>query len=159
MIKAGKVTGAALVALMVIGGGAAWARGNDRGPDFSTLDADGDGRVTQAELQAAGQVRFAAVDTNGDGVLSLEELQAQGSHRAARRAAHIIERFDADGYGALSLEELPRRGGDRAERMFSRMDSDSDGAISEAEFDAARAEMRAHMKERRGGFGGDRDSN
>ncbi|MGR3503314.1 EF-hand domain-containing protein [Pseudaestuariivita sp.] len=126
-------------------------------PAFEELDADADGSVTAAELEAFGAARwaarFAAIDTDGNGAVSAEELAAAADKRAAvrsaRHAARMIERLDADGDGALSLAELAerggsdRRGGDRAERLLSRADTDGSGALSEAEYSAALDKMKA----------------
>ena len=50
----------ALIASAAVGLSTIAAMANSRGPDFSTLDADGNGEITQAELQARGAARFAA---------------------------------------------------------------------------------------------------
>ena len=49
---------------------------------FEELDADGNGEVTQAEVEAHRAARFAATDTDGDGKLSaaeIESLRASGA--------------------------------------------------------------------------------
>ena len=122
------------------------AMARERGPDFATLDADGNGEVTLSELQARGDARFETADTDGDGFLSLAELEAAGQERAGDRAARMLERMDANDDGKLSADEMksPRR--DPA-RMFDRIDADGSGGISEEEFQEARAKM----EERRGG--------
>jgi Ca2+-binding EF-hand superfamily protein len=104
--------------------------------------------VTLSEMQAQGAARFARADTDGDGFLSLAELEAAGQERASDRAAKMLSRMDANDDGKLSIDEMkhPRR--DPA-RFFERMDADSSGGISEAEFQEARAKM----QERRGGKG------
>ncbi|QYX57919.1 calcium-binding protein [Roseovarius sp. SCSIO 43702] len=112
-------------------------------PTFEALDADGDGKITRAEMQAHRDARFAEVDSDGDGKLSAAELEARMKARAERRAARMLERLDTDGDGAVSKAEMEaRRGGDH----MMRADGDGDGAISKAEFDA----MKAQMKKRHG---------
>lgn len=110
-------------------------------PDFSVLDADGDGGVTLAEIEAQAASRFATSDANGDGGLSAEELIAASNGRAADRVTQMMERFDANGDGLLQQSEMPQRGGDRAAKMFERVDADSDGIITQAEFDAVQGRM------------------
>lgn len=155
-----------LVAAMTAGFSvqAAFAQ-EDTGPpmaDFATLDADGDGGVTLAELEALGAARFAAIDADGDGAVSAQELlahrAAQETVRATRRAERMIERLDDNGDGVLQIEELhdPRRSVDR---MFARADTDEDGVLSAQEFREAQERMgdRHGDDDRRHGHGGDRD--
>ncbi|MEO0859708.1 MAG: EF-hand domain-containing protein [Pseudomonadota bacterium] len=116
-------------------------------PAFETLDADGNGALTQAEVQqgieAQAAIRFAAADTDGDGTLSRTELLAQGEARREGRLDRMIARLDTDGDGAISPAELANRGQgrngkDRMGRMFERADADGDGALSAQEWDDVR---------------------
>lgn len=151
-----KLLAMALLSGLVMTASAVQAQDKRERPDFATLDADGDGAVTQAELQAHAAARFAAIDADGSGAVTAEELAEAASGKAAARATRMIERLDANDDGQLQQDELLARGGDRAGRMFERVDTDDDGAISQEEFDAA--------QERRGGrdggkrHGGDRGS-
>lgn len=130
------------------------ARGGDRGfrADFSTLDADGNGELTEAELRAHAQSRFDAADTDGDGALSAEEmLAARGnadSERFEARISRMIERRDANGNGGLDFDEIGP-GPDRMTARFERLDADGSGGISEAELEAAKT-ARAERKGPRG---------
>ena len=132
----------ALIAVMVFGAAmplsAQDAETPPRAPDFATLDADGDGSISEAELKALGDARFGAADADGDGLLTLEELVARIETRRAermeRRAERLIEARDENGDGVLSREEIGDR---RAERMLERADRDEDGAISAEEFEEA----------------------
>lgn len=119
---------------------------------FDAVDADTDGKVTLAELQAHRKAEFAAADTNGDGALSAEELSA---HMLARMQARMTERsqamldnMDNDGNGSLSEDEMGQGPG---ERHFARLDTDNDGAISKAEAEGAMQ----HRKKRGHGWGMD----
>ncbi len=157
---AGLFLTAAAVPLAAQGpGGPGGHDGEGRHPTFEMLDADGDGKVTQAEIAAFRAGRFAEVDTNGDGVVTLEEFTAQAVARATERAAEMFARLDADGDGALSRDALEARGAlgpvDEG-RMFARLDADGDGAVSLEEFEAMkerRAEMHRHREGGRGGHG------
>jgi len=93
---------------------------------FDEADADRDGKLTRAEFDAWREQHFAAVDQDGDGKLTGEELVAAANRR---RAAARIERHDADGDGTLSMEEMAPR----SERMFSRLDRDEDGVVTQEE--------------------------
>lgn len=151
----------ALTGLIALGLAAeAQARGPQaERPTFEQIDADGDGSVTQAELDGfrtgRAAARFAAMDADGDGSVTAAELAAGD---AARRADRMIERLNSDGDGALSQAELEAREGrgrhgrgrmhrrgdahgqmgghdaDRHAAMFARVDADGDGAIDAAEW-------------------------
>ena len=138
-------------------------RGDDIGPlqdlNFEILDADKDGKVTKAEVDAATAARIKAGDTNADGKLSAEELAAMQikamTERATQRAAKMIEKLDTDGDKMLSDVEIAAGKG-RAD-MFEKIDADGDGAITKVEADDARARMHERGRGRGGKHGrGDR---
>jgi Ca2+-binding EF-hand superfamily protein len=119
--------------------------------DFAAVDADKDGKITPAEVDAFRAAEVTAADTDKDGKLSAAELSAMQLARLTARAedmaARMIERHDADGDGALTAAELATR--PAPQNLFDRADTDADGALSQAELDAARAQM----AEMRGGEG------
>jgi len=121
-------------------------------PEFGTLDTDGDGALTLAEMAAAAAARFDAADTDGDGGLSVAEIAARADARRMDGLAAMIADNDANGDGILQADEMQRGGRDRMARMFDRLDADDDGAVSAAEFAAARD----HGHDRRGGHDGTR---
>ncbi len=131
-----------VLALAATGAVAAGGKHGTKGPkaSFQELDANGDGQVTQGELQDHRAARFAKLDSDGDGKLSAAELQAEGQKKGTERANRMIEKFDTDGDGALSAQEMPqpRDSG----KLFARMDSDGSGGISQQEFDSARAKLK-----------------
>jgi hypothetical protein len=107
-------------------GGVAMAQQAPRGP--GAADTDGDSRVSQAEFVTAAMQRFDSGDANRDGTITAEEMRAG---MEARRA-------------------------ERRSEMFARMDTNGDGSISRAEFDARpqRGDGDAERGDRRGGHGG-----
>lgn len=130
---------AIVAAAAVTAGGAALAQGfGHHGPrmSFEEIDADGNGEVTKAEIEAMKDAHFTKADADGDGKLTLEEMQARAREHANERAAWMLERFDKDADGALSKDELPQPR--RAGKMFDRMDADGSGGISKEEFEDAR---------------------
>ncbi|GAB5437623.1 EF-hand domain-containing protein [Falsiruegeria mediterranea] len=135
---------AVVIAAAGVTGTAVLAKGSHA--TFQELDADGNGEITQAEMEAHRTARFAKADTDGDGKLSLEEATAKGQERAAKRAEKMFERHDANKDGFLDAEELPKPR--RAGKFFDRMDKDGSGGISEAEFAEARERMKEHRKKR-----------
>jgi Ca2+-binding EF-hand superfamily protein len=124
-------------------GGDRGGAGFGPGFDFAAVDANGDGKVTQDEVKAYRAARIAGIDADGDNLISAEELAAMMTahmqERVDKMAAARIEAQDVNGDGKLSVEEMlapPMNG-----RMFSRIDTDGDGAVSEAEIAAAREKM------------------
>lgn len=170
---------AAMAATLALGGmtlsaEARQGRGGE-GISFERLDVNGDGVLSMADAEAAMAERFATIDADGNGSISPEEFANQRETARAARAGDMVERLDTDGNGELSAEELAagrseardgERGGkkmargggrrgnpmERLERLIERFDTDGDSALTEAEFDAAVAEM----KERRGGKRGEK---
>lgn len=147
------LTALTLGAATLLSAGALSAReghgGRDRGEAFEVLDANGDGQVTQDEMQARALARFTEADANGDGKLSAEEMAAAAEKRIqqqmdgragriAKRTERLIERRDTDGDGLLSLAEMAQGGrhGDRGAMFFERFDANGDGVVTLAEFNA-----------------------
>ena len=137
------LAGAVLVSGLATGAMAQMGQDDgERGPRlaemFAAIDADSDGKVTQAELAAHRTAMFAAFDANGDGLLNTEELAARELARFTEtmpaRTAHILDRQDDNGDGSLSADEI---GEGPMENHFARIDTDNDGAISQAEAEAA----------------------
>ena len=85
---------------------------------------------------------FTTMDTNGDGKVTAEEMTtAHGESPARSRpqgemsAAEKIKTIDANGDGMLTAEEHAAG----AKTMFERMDTDQDGFVSRAEMAAGHA--------------------
>jgi Ca2+-binding EF-hand superfamily protein len=120
---------------------------------FDKIDADKDGKVTYAEMEANRKAEFTAADTNGDGALSAEELSARElarfQEKLAERTQAMLDNADNDGNGSLSETELGEGPG---MRNFARIDADNDGSITKDEIQAA---MQHHKKRGHGGDAGD----
>ncbi|MGB0901888.1 EF-hand domain-containing protein [Halocynthiibacter sp.] len=151
-------TGAIAAGLMITAAMPATAGHHGDRPkiEFSQVDANGDGQITEEEFTtfraAKREERFNTGDTNNDGLLSEDEIKEMGGRRAARRASRMIDRFDANDDGMLSMDEMPSGEGrgkhddEAREGFMDRFDEDENGTISEAEFEAAKE----HMESRRG---------
>jgi Ca2+-binding EF-hand superfamily protein len=119
-------------------GGPGFGRGMMRGPDFGVpggfgilqYDANADGKVTKAELDAAARKAFNDLDGNKDGSATPEEIragveiQANARHEAALKA------------------------------NFAEMDANKNGQLTEAEFLAAQTDQDGERGARMRGPGG-----
>ncbi|KAG6520964.1 probable calcium-binding protein CML18 [Zingiber officinale] len=129
---------------------------------FGVFDLDGDGKITQPELEAclhrlvldppsADEVArmVADVDRDGDGCISLDEfaaLEAAGGLRLAGGGSELRDAFavfDADGDGKISAEELlgvlgSLGGGEctleDCRSMIGGVDADGDGFVGFEDF-------------------------
>jgi Ca2+-binding EF-hand superfamily protein len=100
------------------------------------IDTSGDGRVTADEWQASSLQRFVRLDADGDGAISAEEMSvrhgkgmdgdAAGGHRMKMGHGGMLDRADSDGDGQISRAEWDAAGTD----MFARMDQNGDGKIA-----------------------------
>lgn len=142
-------------------------------------DANGDGNVTLQESQAALRERLMRLDADRDGKITKAEMDARRAQfqerraeRGAQRGQDVFARLDADHSGQLSQSEFAagreqmreRRGARAGERgrerggehrgmchrgrgprgepgeRFTALDADNDGAVSTAELDRAAAD-------------------
>jgi hypothetical protein len=111
---------------------------------FGDVDADGDGKVTQAEHSAWASQKFTRMDSNGDGKVTAAEMAAEKDRtgKAAKggmSAEEKIRAIDTNGDGSLSKEE--HEAGTVAK--FTEMDANKDGSLSKTEFKTGHDRMKA----------------
>jgi Ca2+-binding EF-hand superfamily protein len=131
------VLGLAFVLGACAGPGEAPARETD--PDFhptvgllTKYDANNDGTVTRAEMEAGLRKEFEAADTNHDGRLDSDEAGAVNAQRweVDKSTASTIVDWNQDGY--IDFNEFAGT----ARSLFAEIDRDHDGQLSPAELKA-----------------------
>ena len=98
------------------------------------FDANKDGRITRAEVDAGIDAEFRGADTNTDGKLDAAEfLTFSEKRKAERKARHDAWRAKREAEGR-NVRERPPGGGERNFDPLKRMDWNLDGAITPDEF-------------------------
>lgn len=124
---------------------------------FARMDANGDGKLDAADREARRKRSFDRVDADGDGAISFTEFTARRDARAeggerkgprfGRGGRAMARTADTDSDGAVTRAEFA---GAALER-FDRVDADKSGAISRDERRAARGPMRHRRQPREAG--------
>lgn len=114
------------------------SKGGDR---FDRMDFNKDGYVDRADMQArmtqARAAFFSGADSNRDGRVGRDEFVVETGARSAERREQWAARAAANGKSATmrpapSLEQQVQR----ASAKFDRLDTNKDGLLTRAEFDA-----------------------
>ncbi len=117
---------------------------------FAGFDADGDARLTRAELAAGAARSFATVDTANAGAVGYIAF-ADWAQRwlGDRNAVPSALEVDRDGDNRITLQELQ----DRLDTVFARLDRDKDDILTRAELLTVRGtaygDRPANARERR----------
>ncbi len=93
---------------------------------LDTYDTNGDGQVTQDEVDQWRADRLAKFDADGNGQLSLDEYQQLWLDAMHERMVRQFQSHDADGDGQVTTDEF----GKRTAHMVMMGDRNDDGAIS-----------------------------
>ncbi|MEM6856940.1 MAG: hypothetical protein AAF559_03640 [Pseudomonadota bacterium] len=109
---------------------------------FERLDSDGSGGLSQAELEAGKAMR---AQMGGEG-RRRGKGPRMGRTRPTKMAMMALRRADTNYDNAVSREEFDAM----IEARFARIDTDGSGAITEAEREAAKSQMRARLRNRTG---------
>ena len=110
---------------------------------FETVDADGDGKLTQAEIDRFRNDRHTAHDANGDGNLSLEEFAGLWHETTRPLTVRAFQMLDTDGDAIVTRAEYDRP----LAGIVERLDRDRDGGLS--------LKDRRHDRDRGGWFDDD----
>lgn len=100
---------------------------------LTTFDTDGDGRVTQAEIDDFRSGRLAKFDTDGNGSLTLSEYEALWLAAMREKMVDRFQDLDADDDGVVTAEEFKRPYATLARHMGRANDDDMSGAQEETE--------------------------
>lgn len=92
---------------------------------MAKADANGDGAVTQDEIDTFRASLVEDADVSGDGNLSLDEFQAIHMELMRERMVDMFQRLDADGDGAVTQAEMD----DHFGNIVARMDRNDDGQL------------------------------
>lgn len=93
---------------------------------IETYDADGDGSVSQVEIDDWRADRLREFDTDGDGQLSLDEYQALWLDAMRERMVDRFQSHDDDGDGQVTIEEF----GERSAHLVMMRDRNEDGVLN-----------------------------
>ena len=93
---------------------------------FAAVDADSDGKLTQAEIDKLRNDRHAAHDANGDGNLSLEEFAGLWHETTRPLTVRAFQMLDTDGDAVVTRAEYDRP----LAGIVERLDRDGDGGLS-----------------------------
>ncbi len=122
------------VAISVLGAAtAAFAGpgGKQGGKFFKRADINGDGKISIEEAAEVRAQRFVRLDTNGDGAISEQEFVVRKKANARRetRRKKRFQKFDNDSNGLISQIEWDAKTGKR----FAKVDLNADGFITREE--------------------------
>jgi len=115
-------------------------------------DANHDGMVTRAEMEADLRAAFARADTNHDGRLDEDEVRAVNQQRWKEDASSASPLVDWNHDGYVDFDEFAGT----ARSLFAQLDANGDGVLSPAELKAGKAGPAPQFPERkRRGPGGE----
>ena len=93
---------------------------------LESIDADGDGKLTQAEIDEARNDLHVAHDADGDGNLGLEEFAGLWHETTRPLTVRASQMLDTDGDAVVTRAEYDRP----LAGIVERFDRNADGALS-----------------------------
>jgi Ca2+-binding EF-hand superfamily protein len=114
--------------------------GHSGGPGgfLKSADLNKDGVIDQTEFQTTRDKWFADLDVNKDSFVTADELKAFGDKMHAEWAKK---------HGDQAADKPEGKHGDFSQHILERVDTDKDGKISKAEFDAEGSKLFAKLDE------------
>lgn len=104
-------------------GGPGGRRGGAR--MMERFDVDGDGAITQEEVDEVTSKQFSETDADNSSSVDLEEFKVEFAKRSKDRSVRVFQRLDRDGDGAVTTDEFTTV----TDRLFSRFDRDDNGEL------------------------------
>jgi Ca2+-binding EF-hand superfamily protein len=117
------------------------------GKMFDRADTDKNGTLSEAEVLASAEKIFERRDSNKDGALDTADarpMKGKGHHGKGgeQRAERMLKRLDTNSDGKVSQDEMLAG----ATQTFERFDADKNGEVTKAEVDAKRDAFRDARK-------------
>lgn len=142
MKRTALITATALAAVLAIGGGLAlaqqagpWGPGAGAEAGFQRQGRQqAESRGPRADEERRAMQQQARREAQQQDRRATQRQDQRATRQQGQRAGQMLDQIDADGDGRLSLAEVL----DWREAVFFAMDADSDGAVSEAEYQAVR---------------------
>lgn len=100
---------------------------------ISRFDQNGDAQVTLAEIQIASQTKFSSLDADSNGSISNAELKMANTIAVGDRVTKVISKEDSDSDGNITTSEAYQLVN---QVVASGADADNNGVISSAELTA-----------------------
>jgi Ca2+-binding EF-hand superfamily protein len=97
---------------------------------LESFDADGDGKLSQEEIDTARGERFTKFDADTDQALTLGEYEQLWLEAMRERMVDRFQHLDADGDGRVTTEEFQKP----FAKTVTRMDRNEDGVIDREDF-------------------------
>ncbi len=121
-------------------GGPSFGPGGPMHGMLEAYDSNGDGKLTQQEIDAARADQLRKFDADGDGGLNLDEYRALWLDAMRERMVDRFQAHDDDGDGKVTAEEF----GERFSRMVRHMDRNGDGTLDDGDRGPRHGERRHH---------------